>query len=541
MWNKKEYDEFYKNSSVDINSDPRRFARIAELCIGHVADIGCCFGVLADYYPGLYTGFDFSSEALKKAIESRRKDAQFIERDCSDLTDFYFSGYNTIVLTEFLEHFENDEKILDPIFAKAKPGTRLIITVPNGPRVPDPSHLRELTIPQLRKRFSPHGKVRFYNWPGADRQILMSCDLGQQNENLLSLAMIVKNEEKGLEKAVLSCIDFVDNVVIAVDTASNDKTLEIAKLYADTVKSFGFLDDFATARNYAHEGIKTKWILFLDGHEYVDKKDDLTKYLASAADGLLVSVQLESGFVFQNPRIYKNGIQFFGQVHEKQECKSTEFYPGFLVKHDRLGSQSAAAAAARDVQRDDMVPRLLSQEIKKNKKNCRALFHLGLYWQSKGEFKEALMIYAKYLRISQNKQERWFVFFQKALCLMALGRDFFAFFAAGRAETEMPERWETAKLKGLVFFHKGRFARALEYFVDSFKINKIASLYRPWARNDSVTWNLIGECFFNLRIFDKANVAFERAAELCPDPAAKDFFKKRGDLMREIFKESFKR
>jgi len=233
-----DYDKFYKETTVDCNSDPTRFARIASLCKGHVLDIGCCFALLSDYYSGDYTGVDFSEEALKKAREVRRSNANFMLRDCSDLSDFVFNKFDTIVITEFLEHFENDDKILNPIFQNAKPGTRIIVTCPNGPRVPDPSHLRELTIPALRKRFSPYGKVKFYNWPGANRQIMMTCDIGEKNENLLSLVMIVKDEEKGIESAVLSCIDYVDNIVIAVDKSSTDKTLELAKLYADTLKTF---------------------------------------------------------------------------------------------------------------------------------------------------------------------------------------------------------------------------------------------------------------------------------------------------------------
>jgi glycosyltransferase involved in cell wall biosynthesis len=67
---------------------------------------------------------------------------------------------------------------------------------------------------------------------------MMTCDLGEKNEDLLSLVMIAKDEEKGIENAILSCIEYVDNIVIAVDSRSTDKTLELANLYADTVKTF---------------------------------------------------------------------------------------------------------------------------------------------------------------------------------------------------------------------------------------------------------------------------------------------------------------
>lgn len=535
-----DYDKFYKTQSVNMNSDPTRFSRVASLCTGKVLDIGCCMGVLADYYFGDYTGLDFSTEALGRARAVRRKDAKFLLRDCSDLTDFDFSGYDTIVITEFLEHFKNDEKILDPIFATAKPGTRLIITCPNGPRIPDPSHVRELTIPELRKRFSPHGKVKFYNWPGAYSQILMTCDLGQKNDDLVSLVMIVKDEEKGLEKAIFSCLDFVDNIVISVDSKSTDKTLEIAKLYADTLKTHVFEDDFSKARNDAHQGVKTKWIFFLDGHEIVVKKDNLEKYLSFPHDGLLVPVKLENGFVFHNPRFYKNGVHFEGKIHEKQMCKSTQFYPSFLIEHHRVGVQSSEAISSREKQRDDMVPRIMEAELKENPKNTRALFHLGCFYQARKHFKKAIFYYSRYLRYSKNNQERWYVLFESSLCSLALGRLFRAFYSASLAEDELNGRWETLRLKGLILYHKRKYTKALEYFVDSFKDSKGILLYRPWKRELSETWNLIGECFFNIRNYEKAFYAFTRSAQTCKNKDAKKFLNERAKLMYDIFRDSLK-
>ena len=535
-----DYDKFYKEVSVDSNSDPSRFSRIASLCRGKVLDVGCCFGILADYFFGDYTGLDFSEVALKKAKSVRREDAKFLLRDCSDLTDFDFFGFDTIVITEFLEHFVNDEKILDPIFAHAKPGTRLIITCPNGPRIHDPSHVRELTIPELRKRFSPHGKIKFYNWPGATKQILMTCDLGEKNNNLLSLVMIVRDEEKGLERAVFSCLEFVDNIVISVDSKSTDKTLEIAKLYADTLKSHVFEDDFSKMRNDAHQDVGTKWILFLDGHEFVSKSEDLEKYLSLPFDALLASVKLENDFVFNSPRIYKNGVQFEGKIHEKVCAKKLRYYPGFLVEHARLGTQAPDAVAFRKRQSDDMIPRIMGDELKKNPKNIRASFHLGSFYQTRREFKKALFYFSKFLKYCKNNQERWYIFFQSCLCFLALNRPFRAFNSACSAELEMKGRWETQKLKGLVFFHKKKYAKALEYFVDSFSVNHEDTLYKPWGKDFSTTWNLIGECFFHLRNYEKAFHAFSRSAQTCKNEDAKKFLNERAKLMYDIFRDSLK-
>ena len=95
----------------------------------------------------------------------------------------------------------------------------------------------------------------------------------------ISLVMIAKNEGKGLERAIISCKDFVDKIYISVDTKSTDQTLEIAKQYADVIIEHEWKNDFSAARNNIQKQVKTKWCLMLDGHEYVKEYSNLEKAL----------------------------------------------------------------------------------------------------------------------------------------------------------------------------------------------------------------------------------------------------------------------
>jgi len=355
----------------------------------------------------------------------------------------------------------------------------------------------------------------------------------------LALVMIVKNEEKGLERAILSCRDFVDEIVIAVDNSSTDKTEEIAKKYATTLKHFDWQDDFSKARNFAHEGVKSDWILFLDGHEYVKAGPKLAEHLALNCDGLLCTVEMENGTQFRSPRIYRNGVQFEGQVHELPKVQNVQPYIEFLIKHDRISGQSVAAVAERSDQRDDQVPRIMGRRLHLNKADTQASFHLGLYYYGRQQYKKAIKYFNLYLRYSKNKPHRWFVFFNIALCYLALNRPFRAFCAACRADDETPGRWEISKLKGMIFFQDKQYFKAIESLVNSFKANTGDQTYKPWPRDDAGTWNLIGECFFHLNQFDKAYLAFIRAAELCEDKALKSFLEKRAKLMAQIFQNQF--
>lgn len=352
----------------------------------------------------------------------------------------------------------------------------------------------------------------------------------------LALVMVVRNEEQGLERAILSVKDFVDEIVIAVDNSSTDRTLEIAQKYATTLKRFDWRDDFAWARNFAHDGVKTDWILFLDGHEYVSKYLDLDLMLSSPADGLLCSVELESGSVIRNPRIYRNGLQFEGAIHEIQNCQNLSVYSDFLVIHGRLDGQAESSIAFRKKQTNNMVPKIMGQQLKDDPSNTRASLHLALHEQSLGHFREAIKYQKKYFKYSTFAGERWFLYFNQALCHFSLGHKLRALWSADDAEKETPRRWEIARLRGLIFFNHGDYDRAIKFFVDSFDSNLGDTTYKPWKRDDADTWNLIGESYFRLGKLDPASEAFNEAFKNCEDSTKKTLYYNRAKLMTEMLR-----
>src|SRR3990172_994692 len=349
----------------------------------------------------------------------------------------------------------------------------------------------------------------------------------------LALVMVVKNEEKGLEKAILSCNDFVDYIEIAVDSCSNDRTLEIAKKYATHWKIFNWDDDFSKARNFAHQGVPADYFLFLDGHEYVEKCDNLEKYLSADFDGLLVSIKMETGAEFRSPRIYKRGCQFSGRVHEKVLCNKVGVFPYFIIQHNRLGGQAKGAADIRERQREDMMERIMGEEIKNDPSNVRASFHLALFYHSVAKYNLAFKYEKLYLKWSRLPGERYYLLFHRSLVFLSLGKRFRAFWALSRAESEEPKRWETEKLRGMILFEAGKYEKALVCLVNSFNKNEKEYAYKPWPRDDAGTWNLIGECFFRRGVYVKACTAFEQASEQA-EGKQKYFFKQRANLMQKM-------
>jgi len=89
---------------------------------------------------------------------------------------------------------------------------------------------------------------------------------------LISLAMIVKNEEAALAHCLESVKDLVDEMVI-VDTGSTDNTIAIAQEFGARVYHFQWCDDFSAARNESLKYCKGDWILVLDADEAIDALD----------------------------------------------------------------------------------------------------------------------------------------------------------------------------------------------------------------------------------------------------------------------------
>jgi glycosyltransferase involved in cell wall biosynthesis len=95
--------------------------------------------------------------------------------------------------------------------------------------------------------------------------------IGGRMRDVLSLCMIVRNEERNLAR----CLDSVRDVageLIVVDTGSVDATPRIAAGYGAEVIPFDFtFVDFAAARNRAIGRATRPWILVLDADETVDR------------------------------------------------------------------------------------------------------------------------------------------------------------------------------------------------------------------------------------------------------------------------------
>ena len=212
----------------------------------------------------------------------------------------------------------------------------------------------------------------------------------KNNEILLSIGMIVKNEEKHLEncmKALMPLRQQIKSELIIVDTGSTDRTIEIAKKYADKFYTFEWINDFSAARNYGLERAEGKWFMFLDADEYFD--EDISEIVDFFKYPALYEKYNSASYVIRNysdstkknytdflgSRMAKraDGVKFNDPIHEWLPMHRPHGYFGTIVHHFGYAYKNKRE---QDLKSDRNMQPLL-EEYEKNPENSRILCHIS--------------------------------------------------------------------------------------------------------------------------------------------------------------------
>lgn len=106
--------------------------------------------------------------------------------------------------------------------------------------------------------------------PSKDVQIKSIAEANSaQNSDIrlpISIAVITLNEEMNITRCLESVSGWVAEVVV-IDSGSTDRTVEIARRYADKVEVLSDWPGFAAQKNRAIERCSQPWVFTLDGDE----------------------------------------------------------------------------------------------------------------------------------------------------------------------------------------------------------------------------------------------------------------------------------
>ncbi len=172
----------------------------------------------------------------------------------------------------------------------------------------------------------------------------------------LSVCMIVKNEEKVLERILLQAKQFADEIVV-VDTGSNDKTKEIASKHADKVLDFAWQEDFSQARNFSFDNAEGNYLMWLDADDFISSENiqgiKSLKENGFDADVYMLKYQVSfdefgvANFEYYRERIVKNSplFRWQGFLHEA-------IVPSGQIKYLNLAIQHRKVENTRDTGRN---------------------------------------------------------------------------------------------------------------------------------------------------------------------------------------------
>jgi hypothetical protein len=239
----------------------------------------------------------------------------------------------------------------------------------------------------IRRALASRGRLRF---SGSRARLFVDVDPGEPESPVVALDMIVRSDALGLERALLSALPLVDELVIGVDARSDPETAVVAQAFADTVYTFyagdiGLTEEewkdnrihFSNARNFGREKVKAPWTLVIDSDEYIERADDLRKLArdAGVVDAYGGLVKLEGFTQYDRQRFALTSCRWRSGTHNVLPFKRpTSTETRLVIVHDNK-LRAAGETARRDEQRTAGVVADLTEEARKG--NLNALFHLA--------------------------------------------------------------------------------------------------------------------------------------------------------------------
>ena len=338
----------------------------------------------------------------------------------------------------------------------------------------------------------------------------------------LSLCMIVKDEEKFLPQCLESVKGAVDEIII-VDTGSTDKTVEIAKSYGAKVYFHPWEGSFSKARNYSLQYATCDWILIIDADEELERKDiPLLKKAIQSKNYNTVYCAVYSESPNGASKNYSHRIVRRGKGH----------YEGIV--HNQLVHQGNWAHSdiriyhyGYNLSPDEMqvkyrrTEQLLLKQLAEDKSNpfanqnyIRVLRAQRRYEDAAKSGKNALDI----CKTKMNDTHYQMIAGDTSFCLIGINKAVEAEKLIREVLQKYPDNLDMMYALGLSLMKQKRYLEAissLKNFIDfAKKLKKQPQHTRVLIDTydyEHQAWGHISECYFDLKEFDKAITAIDKA------------------------------
>lgn len=319
------------------------------------------------------------------------------------------------------------------------------------------------------------------------------------NNATISLAMIIRDVEKTLDRCLESFSQCVDEIII-VDTGSVDNSVEIAQKYTNKIYHFEWVDDFSAARNFSFEKCTEEIIYWCDGDDYILPADikKIKEYDFTDKDMVICNyIYAHDGFggkksVVPRERFFRRslGRKWGGAIHEVISLQGKYHVTDIETHHDKQHGTSERNLA------------ILERIVKKDP-SPRYLYYLGKEYIDFNRIDDAINNLLKFL---ENSGAFWEDAFQ-AHCKLAncylIKKDEEKFIYHIFESIKMEDRQaEPFYFLGLYYMNKQNWQRAVRWFEVCLQMERPKDLLSPYqpeyftwlpALNACVCYNSIGE------------------------------------------------
>lgn len=234
----------------------------------------------------------------------------------------------------------------------------------------------------------------------------------------ISICMMVKNEEKNLERCLNSLNVFLNDPsieLIIVDTGSTDNTIHIAKKYSPKLYFHEWNNNFSEMRNISISYAKGEWIFIIDADECLENPNRAYELLMRTNIDKYNTIQLnvksyltvedESKYsILPQPRLFRNDgtFRYGGRVHNQPLHKAPILQTDIVLGHYGYIA-SDKELMEKKFQRTATI---LKQELEKDPTNIYYQFQLSVSYSMYGDHVSALHGVRRAYNMIQNKPKK---------------------------------------------------------------------------------------------------------------------------------------
>lgn len=164
----------------------------------------------------------------------------------------------------------------------------------------------------------------------------------------LSICMMIKNEEKNLDRCLSSLEPLMSNMeseLIIIDTGSTDNSISISQKYTNKIYSHKWNNDFSSMRNTTINYAQGEWIFIVDADEELTNQEKLIDLLKSDSISNVNTIFIwcksyinykveDTAVVIISPRLFrKNTIRYEGRVHNQPQFEKPAGYIDVILNH----------------------------------------------------------------------------------------------------------------------------------------------------------------------------------------------------------------